>query len=405
VRFEVLDILDGFTTLAKRSQTLGGSVPLRVAQACVPLLEGNAHGHQLAISKRLELVRRLGRWSVARFEGGDELARLLRGGSPMLRGIPAPEAVVNGGRTIALFTGLYARTPAGTRLRISTAANRRSYAYEIEEIVIEATAAWTPIVLTIVPNPEVDRIILDGEVATIAMLPSRVTIARRSMAEGADIVKAHVGFYEAEYFATKQAGEVARKYRDELRRASETSCERRDDVEVTVVDSGPIVVEVARHSLIIKNAVAFEAIFDGSNLAIEPDRDQLSEYAEGVRAEWRDTVSHPGALLYLTKYFTPHPRGEPHFFTKPCVLVKTSPGASTVIEGRNGSGYDIMRGVVRTDTFHATPSVFHLWQPGRRIEVPRGEVLAELFPAPRHLLDATFELHRGGACADVWSRS
>ena len=47
--FEVGDVLDGLFRLEKRSPTLRGSVPLRVAQACVPLLQGNAFGLQVVL--------------------------------------------------------------------------------------------------------------------------------------------------------------------------------------------------------------------------------------------------------------------------------------------------------------------------------------------------------------------
>src|SRR5262249_51109484 len=48
---EVLDILGGLVRLTRRSPTLDGSVPLRVARACLPLLEGNAYGLQLVLTR------------------------------------------------------------------------------------------------------------------------------------------------------------------------------------------------------------------------------------------------------------------------------------------------------------------------------------------------------------------
>lgn len=413
----VIDALDGFATLVKRSQTLGGSVPLRVAQACVPLLEGNAWGYQINLTKRIELRKRFGRWTVAAFEGGDGLAALLRGGLPMLGDVLAPAwgkrvqaGIALAGRSISLFTGLFVRPPNGVRLRQSSTANRRSFAYAIDEVVLDDVSGYVPIVLDIVPRGEVDSFTLEHEIATLAVLPSRISIARASLEDAPDVVRTHVAFYDAEYFQTKQRGQVARKYRDEIR-ASQTAS---GDAAVTIVDGGPRLVEPGRPArahrvtgpsttdlvpdrLVVKNAVAFEATFDGSRVAVEPDRDQLERYARDVRERWSGITSHQGALLYLTKYFTPHPPGEPHLFTKPATLIATSPGSSTVIEGRNGSGYDVLRGVVRTDTFHATPSVFHLWQPGQAIAVPEGAILAELFPCPRDVLETKLEVVRGGA--------
>ena len=108
-----------------------------------------------------------------------------------------------------------------------------------------------------------------------------------------------------------------------------------------------------------------------------------------------DPDRHPGALLYLTKYFTPHPPGEPNFFVKPASLLETSPGVSTLLDGVCGAGYDVLRGVVRTDGFHATPAVFQV-APGRSIAVARGTPLVEMFPIPRDLIDADVARTTGG---------
>jgi hypothetical protein len=48
---DVLDVLEGFCALEKRSETLDGSVPLKAAQGCKPLLEGNAAGFQLRLTE------------------------------------------------------------------------------------------------------------------------------------------------------------------------------------------------------------------------------------------------------------------------------------------------------------------------------------------------------------------
>ena len=151
----------------------------------------------------------------------------------------------------------------------------------------------------------------------------------------------------------------------------------------------------------IRNAVSFTATFDGLRVAVTPDADQLAHHAREIRAAWErafgaDLPTHPGALLYLTKYFTPHPPGEPHVFVKPAALLETSPSVSTLLDGICGPGYDVLRGVVRTDCFHATPAVFQLWHPGRSIQIPRGAPLVELFPCPRSLIDADISRTTGG---------
>ncbi len=57
--FTVLDALGGFARLVRRTPTLDGAVPLRAAQACLPLLAGNALGWQVVISEPLRVAQRL----------------------------------------------------------------------------------------------------------------------------------------------------------------------------------------------------------------------------------------------------------------------------------------------------------------------------------------------------------
>jgi hypothetical protein len=54
--FEVLDAV-GLAELVKRSGDLDGSVPLRVAQGCSPLVDGNAFGFQITLRHPMTLCR------------------------------------------------------------------------------------------------------------------------------------------------------------------------------------------------------------------------------------------------------------------------------------------------------------------------------------------------------------
>jgi hypothetical protein len=434
--FDVVDTLSGLARLVRRSPTLGGSVPVRVAQGCVPLLEGNAWGHAITLSRPIQLRRRLGGWT-ATLDGGDELARMTRASVPLLLadGTLRPGAwvkrlergLVETGKSISLFTGLFVRPRTGVRLRQSTLANRRSILSTVAEAILDDASALCPVVLDIVPAPGVDAFTLDGEIATLAALPADVTFSRCSLGDAPDVARAHVGFYDADYFATKKRGQVARSYRDDVVRSSRARDAAPEppqpgSVDVRVVDGGPSLVEPAAPTrfhratgpvdaptgtapdrLLVRNAVPFTAAYDGYTLTVDHDRAALERYAAEVRDTWQrwlaasGTASHDGALLYLTKYFTPHPPGEPHFFVKPCALIASSAGTSTVIDGHAGGGYDVMRGVVRSDTFHATPAVFQLWRPGDAITVARGAVLAELFAFPRELDDSEVAATTGGA--------
>jgi hypothetical protein len=412
IAYDVVDVLDGFASLEKRSQTLDGSVAVRAAQACLPLLHGNAWGHQLMLHRRISLRKRRGSWHVVDIERGDELEQLMRATLPVLvaDGTLRPDGewrrrlergVVDTRGGISVFTGLFVRARDGVRIRPSANANRCSLAYSIEQAIIDDTSGLVPVVLNVVPAPGVDAVTLDGGVATLGALPKAVEFARGTLDDVPLAGQAHCSFYDADYFVTKKRGAATRKYRRLF--AHETSPPA-DEIRATIVDAGPRSVEVAAANgkpdrLTIANAISFTATFDGLNVTVTPDPDELAAYARDVRAAWErwlgpDPSRHPGALLYLTKYFTPHPPGEPNFFVKPASLLATSPGVSTLLDGVCGVGYDVLRGVVHTDGFHATPAVFQL-APGS-VVVPSGTPLVEMFPIPRELIRAEITCTAGG---------
>lgn len=446
--FEVIDVLGGFCRLERRDGTLGGSVPLRVAQACAPLLEGNAYGFQVALSKRLDVFRRRRGYAVS-FDGEGDLARLHRANLPMLHargllspgahwselfaasivGAPAPaplavrfgQAVRREAPRLFLFTGLFVRPAPGLRLRQSMIKNRRSFAYQAREALILDTERFTPLVLELEANT--DTFTLAGEIATLAPLLATTRLAVGAIEDAPSVAAAHLAFYDANYFATKRGGEVSRKYRRERASAAVAPREaypaeaalsvalggprsvREEKAEVVHGPDGPSPYQGEADRLVVDNAVSLRARFDGLDLSVEPDKDELARFAAEVRSRWQPLMAaraasgdtpHEGALLYLTKYVTPHPRGEAHFFVKPAALVHTPKGTATLIEGIPGAGYDVMRGVIETDRFHATPAVFQLPHVDRAIDVPSGQPLAHLFAVPSWLLTSTFSFERGG---------
>lgn len=430
--FEVLDLFEGFATLVRRSPTLDGSVPVRVAQACLPLLEGNAFGLQVVLDRELVVRSRLGR--VALDDPSGDLAvrhaaalprlvahsLLARDGAweRALRAGFAWSAGRAGGRPrVRLFTGLLVRPDAGTWLRVSATANRRSTLFDVDEVYLADDGAFVPLVLTLsLPPRDRDGLRLAGEVATLAPLRPGVRVRRAALADDPEAGRAHAAFYDPAYFAEKRAGGVTVKYRRAVGRDARDDEPPPETAECRVVLAGPAALDVvpagpflgpgnaeprARphegrplEAVVFRNHPPFTAQYDGHRVHLDFDRSRLAAAARAVEDTWaaafgRDFLdANRGSMLYLTKYFTPHPPGEPHFFVKPWALTRTPPGWSSLLEGIHGDGYDVLRGVVATDVFHATPAVFRLHGDGRRATVPAGAPLLKVVPVPRALLGA-----------------
>lgn len=419
--FEALAAFEPLARFTKREGTLDGSVPLRVAQACVPLLEGNAFGHQIVFGRRLIVRSRLGRRGLESTPELEEIDRAHRAAVPYLvahgflrrRGPWQAQLekkwwwIERG--VLRVWTGLLVRPRSGTWLRVSGAGSRAILGLSVRTSWIGDFDELVPLVIDFEAAADGTR--LEGEVATIAPVVPDVRAVIGSLGERPELAEDHVAFYDAKYFATKK-GDITKKYRRSIAtaRAKDEEDESPATIQVAhLAGPSPVVVRIDRvlgpmstapvlapgldrglELVRFRNAVPFTAHFDGNTLAVEPDRAVLARGARAIEAELESvfgegfSVLHKGAVLYLTKYFTPHPHGEPHFFVKPWSFTATPRGWSSVIEGARGGGWDVMRGVVWTDRFHATPAVFSM-QPATRVRIPEGAPLLDVLAFPRSL--------------------
>jgi hypothetical protein len=411
--FEVLDAV-GLAELVKRSGDLGGSVPLRVAQGCSPLFDGNAFGFQITLRHPMTICRSACGVDVeigapyAEALAASHRAALRRLGA---HGLLPPDGLLRtvfadnfvkievedkGPVRVRLWTGLLVRPDAGAWLRVSATANRRNRFIDVVEQFIADAGAFVPLILDITLRADApDQLRLEGEIGTVAPVAPGAHIDDARLAEAPEIGAAHAAFYDAAYFEAKAAG-VTRKYRqmkplpDVLESDAPAHCR--------VINLGP-----AAHTItgpiprvVFANLVPFEACFDGYTITVEPDKRVLAAGAREVERTFAEALgpTFPGknrrAMRYFTNYFTHHPPGEPHFFVKPWAFVLTPPGWSCLLEGVHGDGFDVLRGVVATDMFHATPAVFQLHCAGEPIRVGFGEPLLQVMPIPRPLLQAGF---------------
>lgn len=417
--FTVVDAFSKLFRLTKRSPTLRGSVPLRVAQACVPLLEGNAFGFQLTTNARIPLTRSTLGWSLdlsdeelaqRRQEFAQARARLvaassLKPGDPWLRVLDEETLFAGKSRRLGrhprlrLWTGLLVRPDRGVRLRLFQTGSRRSHGFSVEETVFSDPDAFVPLILNLHIEKAAGRtLVLSGEMACLAPLPGTVRFATPPLAQRLEVGRAHADFYAPSYFQKKEAA-ATRRYRKQIdTRPVEKTVEGADPV-CEVIACGPANFEVvADEHVLFRNQLDFSFRFDGQSVAFEFDRALL---ARRGRALWQRfstlygadfATTHQGALLYLSKYFTTHPPGEPHFFVKPWAFTRTPAGWSSLVDGCAGDGYDVLRGVVATDQFHATPSVFAIHRTDEDLAVPAEAPLCRLYPLPRTLLHAGFSL-------------
>lgn len=421
VAFEVLDAFGGFCRLTRRSPTLDGSVSLRATQGCVPLLDGNALGHQVVVTRPLRLHRSLGRWRVQEDDVWAGVERARRAALPMLRArglLPAdawPELERGVVTTVRgepwLWTGLCVRPRPGTWLLVTSSANRRNRGFEVRPRVVPLDDAWVPLVLALRPAAGIQAVRLHGEVACLVVAGPGPSLERMPLSRNAEAARGHLRFYVQEYFEAKKRGEVTRRYRKTI---DATSGPEPTAIaapgEGAVVEAGPCpgAIERLEECLLpsgpgsrvpagrgvlsvvrFDNVIDFTATWDGHNVTLDYDRAALRERAAGIEPAFigalgpEQVARHPGALLYLTKYFTPHPPGEPHFFVKPWAFTVLPRGWSALVDGVHGPGHDVMRGVVHADQFFATPAVFQLFTLQRGVVIPAGQPLVRVIPLHR----------------------
>lgn len=418
---EALRVVDGWCSLRRRDATLDGSLPLRVVQGCQPMLDGTAYGIQVALHTPLRALRRWGRWKVNELPLGLRVERWgletpgardgaalrraeaqARGALPALvaRGTLGAEAaaalslveIVRARTTsvVRLWTGYLVRVAPAARLVALRASPRRCVDLDLRPAPLDAHLGWTPLVLDLELRPGAEEVIVEGEVATLGVLPPSVPAQELALDEAPELARALLEFYDPAYFEAKRRGEVTRSYR-----RLPTSPAGDEAPSVRVARGGPaeLSVETLGESgitaLAHRCAVDLTVRFDGQRVRLEADDAALRRRAREIEAAWAfaaspDDPACRGALLYLTRYMTPHPFGEPHFFVKPSALVQTPAGWSTLVEGVAVDGVgETLRGVVRTDAFHALPAVFALPAGGAKGRLRRGQLLARLMPTPR----------------------
>jgi hypothetical protein len=225
---EAICALPGFCRLAKRSATLDGSLPLRAAQHCSPVLEGNAAGFQIVLENPMTLRRTSRGAEVEVTPQTRDLLKhipealercigagvLVRGGywDRVLRWGAFPVA----GQRLLLWSGFLVRPHRGVWLRVSRAFNRGGVLPVIEHLVADASG-FAPLLveidLRLLPEKESW---LEREIASVLPVSPNVSMSLARVTPDCGIVENFESFYDAKYFAQKAEGPTG-KYRKQMR--------------------------------------------------------------------------------------------------------------------------------------------------------------------------------------------
>jgi hypothetical protein len=421
--FEVIAALPGFCRLEKRSPTLGGSLPLRAAQHCSPVFEGNAAGFQICLEQPIALARRGRRLAAdltppafqqTQQEVRGAIERLVAAGL-LARGghwhrLLARDAIPFRGARAFLWTGFLVRPAPGVCLRVGPAFNRRSRVRVVEHAIADRSG-FTPLVLEIDGRdlgPEGRW--LEDEIGCVLPVAARARMTLAPIRRAPAVVAAFESFFDAHYFATKREKPTG-KYR-RLVRETEAGAEAGDAAtsatcHAKVFYAGPPVHELATLDRFhgpagvsraapagvslpyctVRNVARVDATYDGQSFT-SVER-ATAGALRALERDWRRAGGHPDrdAYEFLNLYFYGEQRAEPYWLLQPWVFTVTSPGWSTCLDGIDVGDSDGMRGILRTDRFHSVGMVYRMYGPGR-VRLRLGAPLLRFYPIPRRLQDA-----------------
>lgn len=423
VCFEVARVLDGFL-LGKRSETLDGSIPLRAAQGCKPLLEGNGAGFHLRFADPAVIRRGRGGPRLTLTDEGFE--RLLGGYDEKLEAAVARGLLKRDGHwhrelrkgfarrvgdTLRLWTGLLVRPAPGVWLLVSGAFNRRCLV-NVEEYVVADDSSFVPVILRLdLASLRSRDTWLDTELACLLPLRPGVEFGVGALADSPEVGRAWCDFYDRSYIEARGDVKYTARYRRVTAKESdETTGEvarcrlinlggpnlhRVGTFSRFATGAGLSRTHPAKNSLqfaVVRNVADVRARWDGSNI-----RDIEAEVPGGpgpYLREWAERYGPetlPSVELfadYVEHNFGPY-RGEPYFSITPWVFATTPPGWSSLMDSYHLDGLDGMRGVISTDTHFGVASLWQISGP-RKFAVAKGTPLLRVLPVPRSLLRANF---------------
>lgn len=415
--FEATDLLEGFCSLVKRSPSLDGSMPMRAAQHCTPVMEGSSVGAQIQLPSPLTIAKRKSGYHV---ELSAYLAQLLARTDAAVRlgvenGIIEPggywhEMLSEGALTLRgdrlfIWTGLVVRHIPDVWLLVSGAFNRRSRV----EIVPHVIASKGPVPLVLEADLAATRfdgkVWMQEEIGCVLPVRPKVKMRLTKLERELDAARSFLDYYDKSYLEEKMHHPTGRYRRMHARASKEVSpsCDAR------VAYFGPHVHKVKQFTRFaneegvsrkpalpgdldyvdICNGPPAKFSFDGNGT--ENIESGLAKYVASYERFFKKHFPDrpcPGVDDYLAA----GSRGESILGLVPWAFTITPTGWSSVVDAYHHASIDAdgMRGVIATDWFHTLGNVLKLHRAGT-FTLKRGVPMMRILPIPRDLLKATWE--------------
>src|SRR5512142_2323214 len=215
--FELVTLLHGFTSLAKRSGELDGNLPVRAARYCGPVFEGSAAGFQITLAQPMTLSRaRGGNTECVMTDPAleqvsqevDEALERAVAGSLMARGghwhrAFRGNALPRRGQRLLVWTGHMVRPRPGIWLLVGGAFNRRSRVTVVDHLVTDPHR-FVPLIVEI-DTRDLGREPrwLEMEIGCVTPLRPAARVSKQRLTAGAPELREFAAFFSDAYFETK----------------------------------------------------------------------------------------------------------------------------------------------------------------------------------------------------------
>ena len=414
---DVVDVLDGFFYLRKRSPTLHGDAPVRAVQACPPFSEGSAFGYEVrysGIGIALEPEAPTPVRMLDEMTPGFDYAATVNRAAPYLSPAWLDRLLTSWwwrdgtlSDRLHVWTGLLVRPQPGHCARLGELHNSPHLRLDIAEQIALNDDTYTPLVLTVdvlsVPD-QPRRTALAGAVACLSPLPANATMASAPIGRYPECGKRLLDYYDDAYFQEKLTAPPTRKYARLLREPEPEAIgfdtdalilnldpENEDADIAPIIEQGPYVA-----TLHAPADIALTFLGRGFHVSMGPG---WEERWAAAHRQWQNLYGPDGARYHEAMTFdgescvhtTP---GHPALIAniEPLQRFAARPGWALLFEACSKTLRWGLRGCIRSSRFHAGVFAFQWFDRAEDTLIPAGAPLGRVIPIPQELLDASISV-------------